>query len=371
MVARGGSVLPSRFPDETFELYSIAAHDRGGSEFILGSEIGSAKQVVAPDDILISKIVPHIRRARRVGKQLGHRQIASGEWIVLRHPEIYPDYLRHFLLSDSFHASFMNTVAGVGGSLMRARPEHVRKIQIPLPPMDEQRRIAEILDQADELRAKRRQVLAHLDALPQAVFQRLFKVESSSSWPRVKLGEISRIVRGASPRPAGDPRYFGGDIPWLKISDITATRGPVVQRIRETVTEEGRARSVLIPAETLILTNSATVGVAKIIGPSTCIHDGFLAFLDVSSSVMTRWLQAALESLRTQLVALAPEGTQKNLNGPIVKAVEISLPPLALQAQFVSFLDAVSMSELSSTAAFAEAEALFASLQFRAFKGEL
>ncbi|BDI22550.1 hypothetical protein L3i23_13260 [Herbiconiux sp. L3-i23] len=82
-------------------------------------------------------------------------------------------------------------------------------------------------------------------------------------------------------------------------------------------------------------------------------------------------MQAALESLRTQLVALAPEGTQKNLNGPIVKAVEISLPPLALQAQFVSFLDAVSMSELSSTAAFAEAEALFASLQFRAFKGEL
>jgi type I restriction enzyme S subunit len=174
MASRSGSVDPSRFPDEVFDLYSIPAFDSREPEIIAGKSIGSAKQIVGPNDVLLSKIVPHIRRSWVVGRERGRRIIASGEWIVFRSDRVHPDYLRHVLVGDPFHAQFMNTVSGVGGSLLRARPEHVGKIEIPLPPLVEQRRIAEVLDRAQALRAKRRAALAQLDALTQSIFVDLF-----------------------------------------------------------------------------------------------------------------------------------------------------------------------------------------------------
>jgi hypothetical protein len=79
---KSGSVDPSKFPDEIFELYSIPAFDGGNPEVRHGREIGSSKQIVEPNDVLLSRIVPHIRRAWVVGENRGKRLIASGEWIV-------------------------------------------------------------------------------------------------------------------------------------------------------------------------------------------------------------------------------------------------------------------------------------------------
>lgn len=156
IASKVGTVDPAKHPDELFDLYSIPAFDSGEPEVVSGSDIGSAKQVVAPGDVLLSRIVPHIRCAWVVGKTRGRRILASGEWIVFRGEQVHSDYLRHVLMSDSFHAQFMRTVSGVGGSLLRARPAYVAKIAVPLPPLPEQRRIAKILDKADALRAKRR-----------------------------------------------------------------------------------------------------------------------------------------------------------------------------------------------------------------------
>ena len=125
MSRRNGSVNPAKFPNEEFELHSIPAYDAGTPEVLLGKNIGSSKQIVQPNDVMISKIVPHIRRASVVGPSLGRRQIASGEWIVFRSEKVVPSYLRHLLLCDEFHAEFMATVSGVGGSLLRARPAQV------------------------------------------------------------------------------------------------------------------------------------------------------------------------------------------------------------------------------------------------------
>lgn len=165
MPERAGTVDPSKFSDEVFDLYSVPAFQAGVPEIIAGKEIGSAKQIVQPGDVLLSKIVPHIRRAWIVGKNHGRRLIASSEWIVFRDQRFWPPFLRHILVSDPFHVQFMSTVSGVGGSLLRARPAHVAKLRIPQPPMTEQQRIAAILDQAEALRAKRRQALAKLDTL--------------------------------------------------------------------------------------------------------------------------------------------------------------------------------------------------------------
>jgi type I restriction enzyme S subunit len=82
MRSESASIDPRRHPDEVFELYSIPAFDRGTPDIVAGGDIGSAKQIVAVNDVLLSRIVPHIRRTWPVTRANGKVQIASSEWIV-------------------------------------------------------------------------------------------------------------------------------------------------------------------------------------------------------------------------------------------------------------------------------------------------
>ncbi|MBE7502338.1 MAG: restriction endonuclease subunit S [Verrucomicrobiales bacterium] len=192
MPARSGSVDPSRFPEEPFDLYSIAAYDQGQPETRLGREIGSAKQVVQPGDVLLSRIVPHIRRAWVVGEQRGRRMIASGEWMVFRGDRFDPCYLRHALVTDLFHGRFMQTVSGVGGSLLRARPAQVADIEIAMPPLPDQQRIAGQLEQADRLRRTRRYALELADTLLPAALLQLFgdPADNPRGFDRVQVEQL-------------------------------------------------------------------------------------------------------------------------------------------------------------------------------------
>ena len=136
------SVDPRKTPDEVFELWSIPAFDAGAPEKLPGREIGSSKKAVYPKDVLLSRIIPHIRRAWVVkGNSDKLRQIASTEWLVFSSNEIIPEFLQRVLVSDPFHVRFMQTISGVGGSLSRANPSAVAQILIPLPPLEVQREI--------------------------------------------------------------------------------------------------------------------------------------------------------------------------------------------------------------------------------------
>ena len=127
-VHRAGSVNPAKYEDEIFELYSIPAYNQSKPEIVPGKDIGSAKKNVQPNDVLLSRIVPHIQRVWVVGNKGNKRQIASGEWIIYRSNKFHPPFLRYSLLTNQFHNQFMRTVSGVGGSLLRARPDQVAQI---------------------------------------------------------------------------------------------------------------------------------------------------------------------------------------------------------------------------------------------------
>ena len=152
---------------------------------------------------------------------------------------------------------------------------------------------------------------------------------------------------------------------------MTRSIGRTVTDIREGVTEAGRGKSVYLQAGTLVLTNSATVGIPKILGVGACIHDGFLALLEIDISLDRDFLYGLFEMMRDRLLTLAPEGTQKNLNTKIVKAIEIPIPPIELQREFACRVEAVERLKVSQRAHLVELDALFASLQYRAFRGEL
>ncbi len=344
-----------------------------GSRWISGRDAPSrARQVLAGGDVLVSTVRPNLNAVARVEDKL-EGAIGSTGFCVLRPGEhLDSNYLFHWVRSPQFVRRMVR--AATGASYPAVSDRVVRDSMIPLPDTREQRRIARVLDAADALRAWRRDVIARLGALVESIYVDMFGDPRSPCrrWPAEEMGSLASVVRGASPRPAGDPRYFGGSIPWLKIADVTATSGRHVRTIKEGVTEAGAAKSVLLPAGTMILTNSATVGLPKFLGSDACIHDGFLALRNIDSHRVDEvFLYVTILLRRDQIADLAPMGTQRNLNTGIVRALSIELPPLDLQHEFAHRFVRTEKIQDAAHAQLMGLDETFVSLQDRAFKGEL
>ena len=377
MATKTGSVDPSKYQDEAFDLYSIPAFDRGAPEVADGSAIGSAKQVVEPQDVLLSKIVPHIRRTWIVSEDRGRRVIASGEWIVFRSPRAEPGYLRQVLRSDPFHVQFMQTVAGVGGSLLRARPAQVARISIPLPPLPEQRRIAAILDQADSLRAKRREALAQLDSLTQSIFIEMFGNPSRNpkSWPETALSKLVRegdsinygVVQPGDALDEGIPLVRVGDLVDGEFSSTTLKR---IDPIIESAYKRSRLRG-----DEILVSCVGSIGVTVL---ATLAMKGFniaraVARIPLADRANRIFIASYLrtDAVQNYFTAALRTVAQPTLNIKQIAETKVFCPPLALQENFATRIQAVESLKTTHRAALAELNALFATLQHRAFAGQL
>lgn len=370
------SLDPRTYPNEEFELWSIPAFDAGQPDIARGSEIGSTKKCVEPHDVLLSRIVPHIRRSWIVSPLNGRRKIASGEWIVFRDKRFAPEYLRQFLTSDPFHSQFMLTVAGVGGSLLRARPDGVAKIEIPLPPLDEQRRIAAILDQADALRHKRKEAMEDLGKLAQAIFNSMFgdPVRNPRQWPVKSLTEICHCYSGGTPSKSNDV-YWIGTLPWFSAKDLKEDDlFDSIDHINPEVTDTSSLKllssnTVAIVVRGMILAHTFPVCVLRI--PATINQD--LKALLPRQPIETQFLASTLRAQAAcvlQQVSEAGHGT-KRLDAEALGKIQIILPPIEMQRYFARQVLSIQeqLDQFRNSAS--NLDALFASLQHRAFRGEL
>lgn len=381
MPPRLGTVDPSSFTDEEFDLYSIPAFDLGEPEVVMGRAIGSVKQIVRPGDVLLSRIVPHIRRAWVVGEDRGRRMIASGEWIVFRGDAVEPKYLRHVLVGDRFHSELMRTVSGVGGSLLRARPAYVAKIKIPLPPLPEQRRIAEILDKADALRAKRRAALAQLDTLTQSIFLDMFgdPATNPKGWARPSLAEL---LNGAEVFVDGDwveskDQDPEGEVRLIQLADIGD--GVYLDKSARFLTKQTALRLKCTPLKV------DDVLVARMPDPlgRACLFPGdereSVTVVDVciirpaTEGPHPVWLMCCINTsaFRSQIVREATGTTRERISRGNLTKLRVISPPRELQESFVRQYRTVSDLRARQRASLEELDGLFASLQHRAFRGEL
>lgn len=142
------SITPANNPEEKFELYSVPTYLTGIPEILKGKEIGSSKQFVKIGDVLVCKINPHLNRVWLITNQSDLNQIASSEWITVRNSGINSTFLKYYFESPVFRKLLCSQVSGVGGSLTRAQPAIVKKYLIPIPPLKEQYRIAEFINNA-------------------------------------------------------------------------------------------------------------------------------------------------------------------------------------------------------------------------------
>jgi type I restriction enzyme S subunit len=157
-----------------------------------------------------------------------------------------------------------------------------------------------------------------------------------AGWAWATVEQLAEVVRGASPRPAGDPRYFGGSVPWITVGPLTADQSPYLSSVPATLNEVGRERSRFIEPHTLLLTNSgATLGVPKISLIGGCINDGVAALQDVEYPLKL-YLLYFLHTQTERLRGVNQGAAQPNLNTGIIKAISVSLPPLAEQTRIVA-----------------------------------
>lgn len=184
---QSSGIEPSRFPNETFELYSVPSFDTKEPEIIKGSQIGSSKQIVNQGDVLICKINPRINRVWVVGNKTKYRKIASSEWIVVNTGgKIDPSFLRYEFSAPFFRQLLESEVSGVGGSLTRARPKLVENYKFPVAPLAEQTRIVAKLDtlfaHLDQLRARLDKIPVLLKQFRQAVLTQAVTGKLTEEW---------------------------------------------------------------------------------------------------------------------------------------------------------------------------------------------
>jgi type I restriction enzyme S subunit len=140
-------IAPNKKPSEMFELYSVPIYEIGRPEIISGKQIGSNKQIVEKDTVLLCKINPRINRVWVVGDYSPYKKIASTEWIpFFKREEVDPKYLCYYMRTNSFRDYLASNVSGVGGSLMRIKAFTFADYPFPLSPISEQKRIVSKID---------------------------------------------------------------------------------------------------------------------------------------------------------------------------------------------------------------------------------
>lgn len=238
--------------------------------------------------------------------------------------------------------------------------EKINDFSFPLPSIKEQYRIADYLDEKcakiDAIIEKQQAVIEKLKAYKLSVITEAVTMglnpnaemrdsgidwigEIPAHWNVTTVSKNATVVRGASPRPAGDPKYFNGqDVPWITVAEVTNGEGKYIYSTEAFLTNEGAKHSRIVEAGTLLLSNSgATLGVPKVTKITGCINDGSVAFVDLKIDQM--YLLYVFKSRTYELRKQMAGYGQPNLNTTIVKNIYIPLPPGCEQKKICLSLD--------------------------------
>jgi type I restriction enzyme, S subunit len=163
--------------------------------------------------------------------------------------------------------------------------------------------------------------------------------EIPEHWECKRIGHVSKVIRGASPRPAGDPLLFSGDfLPWITVKEVTNAVGKFITGTESFLTELGSKQTRILEPETLILSNSgATLGVPRITLIQGGINDGSVAFLslEVERDYLYYFFVTHTNIYREEAAGYG----QPNLNTDIVKSTKIPVPPINEQIKIVSQIE--------------------------------
>lgn len=279
---------------------------------------------------------------------------------------IEPRYLYHWFASPRIQA----TVRSFGQQTTNISNLNIDRclgLPLPLPPLPEQRRIADILDKADALRAKRRAALDQLDTLTQSIFLDMFgdPATNPKGWPVAPLNVLGDIVTGKTP-PTENDGMFGGQIPFATPGDLDCG----LETTQRTITDEGAAFTRVVRAGSALVGCIGTIGKMAKTPVATAFNQQINA-VEWGKRVDDEYGLVALSFTVPQMLARTSSTTVPILNKTGFSKVMISVPPIAVQRDFSRSIGAVRNLRSAERVSLAQCNALFAALQDRAFQGEL
>lgn len=388
------SVNPISEPDKIFELYSVPSMVDNYPEIIAGSDIGSSKQSVCKKDVLLCKINPRINRVWKVSQFTDNELIASSEWIIIRNNHIDANYLMYCFQSKYFREFMLSNVSGVGGSLMRAQPKYVQTYPIPLPPLSEQQRIVERIEELfaklDEAKERLQEVADSFAVRKAAILHKAFSGEltkqwrlengvSDESWEEKTIGDIAQ-VKGGKRIPKGMSLCFENTgHPYIKAGNLK--NGTVIDESMMYVSDEvlKYIKNYTVSAGDVYITNvGACIGDCGIIPEKydgANLTENAVKLTDINCNNKFLHLFLASEQTQSSIKEAIASATLGKLSIANIKKIIVFLPALPEQHEIVRLIDDLLARERSAQQAAEQALAsidlMKKSILARAFRGEL
>lgn len=279
-------------------------------------------------------------------------------------------YLFWFLFNNHISKKTLKYQNKTTGIINLKLENYINEVEIPLPPLPIQEKIAAILDNSDALRRKDQELLKKYDELAQAIFIDMFgdPVKNEKGWEVKRLEELGKLDRGVSKhRPRNAPELIGGPYPLIQTGDV-ANSGGWIKYYRSTYSEIGLKQSKIWKEGTLCITIAANIAKTGILTFDACFPDSIVGFSSNEHSneiFIQYWFSFFQKLLEDQ----APESAQKNINLGILRDLKVISPPLSLQEAFTKKIELIK--QLKAQANAEKSEELFQSLLQRAFKDEL
>lgn len=323
-------------------------------EFVLEEYKGGTKFING--DTIMARITPCLENGKIAKVSiLSDDEVGFGstEYIVFRAIDGVSDadFLYYLICSPLIRNPAIKSMVGSSGR-QRVQTDVVANLDIELPPIEEQRKIGGLLKAIDDKIELNNKINNNLEQQAMALFKSWFidfepfNRQVPKTWINGVLGDFVEIKRGGSPRPIQDFLSDSG-FHWLKISDATGISSPFINEIKEYIIEAGLKKTVYLKSGSLVLSNSATPGLPKILDIDTCIHDGWLYF--PSSKFSNEYLYLYFKHIRDNLIALGNGSVFTNLKTDILKNYPTYLPTEDVLKKFDELVQPIFSMILSKT----------------------
>lgn len=306
--------------------------------------ISQAKYEESPEIMVKKNNILFVKTGSTLGKSSIVRELTepatiNPQLIVIKTIHVDSDYLAVYLLTDSIQKQIFQ--AKIGGAVPTLTETEIGKFVISLPSLPEQQAIGSFFRTLDDLLTSYKDNLANYQSLKATMLSKMFPKAGQivpeirldgfeGKWEEKYIGELADIVRGASPRPIQDPKWFNpnSEIGWLRISDVTSQNGRI-HNLEQKISKLGQEKTRVLTEPHLLLSIAATVGKPVVNYVKTGVHDGFLIFMNpkFDREFMFQWL----EMFREKWNRYGQPGSQVNLNSDIVKNQKILIPSMEEQ----------------------------------------
>ena len=343
--------------------------ETGAFNFNNGSRVGSQRSTTFRFDerhVLYAKLRPYLNKVATPG----FAGRCSTELVpLLPRDGVDREFIAYLLRRKETVDYVMSSVTGA--RMPRTDMKALMSLPVPLPPLDEQRRIVGILNRAAKIERLQAQAQERLREFIPALFVKMFgnPIENTMGWYQENLGSLGSLDRGRSRhRPRNAPELYGGPYPFVQTGDIAKSHG-VVWEYSQSYSEFGLAQSKIWPSGTLCVTIAANIGMTATLTFEACFPDSVVGFL-AGDDVAVPYIQTAIDLMQKRIEEDAPKAAQRNINLKVLRELRIPVPPLEMQNQYAQLVESA-----RSTVAIAEsgtrtASELNASLMNRLLKAD-